>query len=572
MAATASYNFVSLPPRILPAEVRNESSVEKTVKAYCEHVASKGKLSGYIDLEITAKSPLFIGTEMGNCEFFAPAGKKIIPGSTLRGMAKNIMKIVTAGAMRCTKEDADFNDKQLYFRTMAGSGRIREAYVNELVINKRDSENHWYSETKATAGYLLHNEVEDRYYMCPTNFKRVNDPRRVREISGAILWDDAKNQGKVACFTGKMPFGRTAKKHYTVHGSLNLSKKEELPADVVEAYKNDITRDEKLDIFKLGLKGEKAREFAGEEYDFVCPCFYLKKDGVIKHFGFGQYYRIPYEKTIKDHVPAELQESTIDFTDMLFGKKEQWGSRLAFEDAEIQSEGEDVEAGEIKPLLEPKPTSFQLYLAQAQAQGGTAANWNDDVPIRGYKMYWHQAGADWRGHTDNENLRSVIRPVGKDANFRGKIRFERLSEVELGALAKVFALAVKDGELCYKVGKGKSLGLGSIRIEPSLVVYDEKENYSNLFMEGALNLASEEKGSEGILEYAQIFDAYLKEEFTERERARYDISQRELAAMLSWANTEKPEWKEKIRMMSIEDKDKPFQNRFILPTAMQVVR
>ena len=87
-----------------------------------------------------------------------------------------------------------------------------------------------------------------------------------------------------------------------------------------------------------------------------------------------------------------------------------------------------------------------------------------------------------------------------------------------------------------------------------------------------MNLASEEKGSEGILEYAQIFDAYLKEEFTERERARYDISQRELAAMLSWANTEKPEWKEKIRMMSIEDKDKPFQNRFILPTAMQVVR
>ena len=45
----------------------------------------------------------------------------------------------------------------------------------------------------------------------------------------------------------------------------------------------------------------------------------------------------------------------------------------------------------MKPLLEPKPTSYQLYLNQEGTTEEKKNNWNTQgVFIRGYKMYWHQ--------------------------------------------------------------------------------------------------------------------------------------------------------------------------------------
>ncbi|MDD7678412.1 MAG: RAMP superfamily CRISPR-associated protein, partial [Anaerovibrio sp.] len=84
--AEAPYNFVPLISEVVTGEIDEVSQT-----AYKEHVLAHGKNTGYIDLEITSKSPLFIG---GNGEkFFAPSGKPMIPGSSIRGMVKNLFKI-----------------------------------------------------------------------------------------------------------------------------------------------------------------------------------------------------------------------------------------------------------------------------------------------------------------------------------------------------------------------------------------------------------------------------------------------------------------------------------------------
>ena len=124
--AEAPYNFVPLISEVVTGEIDEVSQT-----AYKEHVLAHGKNTGYIDLEITSKSPLFIG---GNGEkFFAPSGKPMIPGSSIRGMVKNLFKIITCGSMR---PGEDIEDKHLYSRGMAAKGNFGKYYSERMSETK----------------------------------------------------------------------------------------------------------------------------------------------------------------------------------------------------------------------------------------------------------------------------------------------------------------------------------------------------------------------------------------------------------------------------------------------------
>ena len=110
--ATAPYNFVSLQEKILPSPIED-------VETYKKQLQNAELFSGEISIAIESRTPLFIG---GNGEKnFAPV-KEIIPGSTLRGMLKNIFKIVTCSSFRgeteTQKTGEDFNDEHIYYRCL----------------------------------------------------------------------------------------------------------------------------------------------------------------------------------------------------------------------------------------------------------------------------------------------------------------------------------------------------------------------------------------------------------------------------------------------------------------------
>mgnify|MGYP000892369645 FL=1 len=113
--ATASYNFVPLSATVIRSPIdggaKNDAERQENYKRY---VKEHGRLSGQIELSCRTMTPVFIGTGDKEGAFFAPAGKPILPGSTLRGMVKNIFKIVTCGAMRTDKDGADVADRALY--------------------------------------------------------------------------------------------------------------------------------------------------------------------------------------------------------------------------------------------------------------------------------------------------------------------------------------------------------------------------------------------------------------------------------------------------------------------------
>ena len=561
--ATASYNFVSLPPKVLPAPFDGGAvSDEERQENYRSHILSKGKLSGYICLSIKTVTSIFVGN--GGSEFFGPNGDPVIPGSSIRGMVKNIFKIVTCGAMRGDKEDADFNDKNLYFRTMADKKvNIRKTYASR--IKKDDVE----------AGFLVHSKYNNQYYMVETDFEEKNGSvADVAAKSPSIYWGE--NGEGVITYTGQMK----RKHHYTRHiipnwEEITLNEDNTVDESVIEDYKNDETRQkvEKggVDVFQgpYCLKNDKASAYTGNpDVDFVAPCFYVKERGKIRHFGYGRFYRIPYRQSIGMAVPKGLQSDIIDYTDAIFGRKELWGSRLSFENAVCTSgKANQDNPAYARILSNPKPTSFQFYLNQDDPT--QIKHWDSNgACIRGYKMYWHKK-MSWANpeQEPSDMCPHPIHPVKPGQVFQSRIRFERLSRDELGALLKVFELAQKDEELCFKIGQGKSIGLGSIRVEATLKL-DGDSYYKQLFDDSGQWHTAET--SADFSEYVAEFEEKLKTGLSKEDYVRYQIAQGELSHLLDWKNTATPDWNDKTAPMDINDPEKPFQNRLILPLAREV--
>ena len=579
--ATAPYNFVSLPQGVLVSPMDGDAANdEERIANYRQHIRTNGKHSGHIDIELRTLTSVFIGAgiraENDTENFFAPNGTPMIPGSSIRGMVKNLFKIVTCGAMRGNGED--YNDRVLYFRTMAGKNKgMRDLYIKEMstqIFREIDGKKVTISETKATAGYLIQQKGDTAYYICPAEF-RVMPDKKGGSQHDTVVWGEP-GSGEAACYTGEMHSKSSYTKHYNPDWQTRIPVRDA----VVQAYREDITR-KGMDILndkdRNGAgktcdtkKNQSAAEFTGDDdVVFVMPCFYKQDDkGDVRHFGFGRFYRIPYQMSIGAHVIGMGTEK-VDYADAIFGRKELWSGRLAFTDALPVEEPKMEDAAYPKVLSEPKPTSVQLYLEQ-KGKNGTLAHWDSpNVAIRGYKLYWHQKDkTNW--HNEIQEKKNVtgarIQPVKAGTVFRGSIRFERLSADELGALLKV--LRIGGNDLCCKLGKGKSIGLGSVRITACLFLTDMADSYRNVFDEsGGWNTAEHE---EDMNAYIAEFDRVLREKLPPKTFQRYKESMEELRYMLDWKRTETPDWAKKTALMTIDDRNKPFQNRWVLPTARNV--
>ena len=564
--ATAPYNFVTLPDMIVPSPLDQnlnwqEMKEEERLERYKAYILTQGKLSGKLELELETVTPCFIG---GNGEsFYAPNGKPVIPGSTLRGLTKNLMKMVTCGAMR---RDEDFYDHHLYFRDIASTNKnLRDYYQNRMVetveFTKKDGTKGSASRTKADPGFLI--RVKGDYFICPAQSEKK--PVKNQFEKATIHW---YAEGSADIITNPM---RGKKIFMHIKDPVwDPDKQVSVPKKVVEEYQADKTR-KGLNLFKNAKTGTAAGGFTHrKEVDFVVPCFYVAHNGVVQHFGHGRYYRIPYLKSIGDQIPENMQRPVIDFTDALYGSKELWAGRLSFEDAQLIGNPELLKKSFSHPLMSPNPTSYQLYLKQNDYP---AKHWDDETEIRGYKLYWHQKidATGWQIGADENFVKgmSEIQPLAGGNRFKGVIRFSHLSEVELGALCSLFCLGKNGEDIVYKIGQGKSIGMGSIRIKAKLFIEDTKARYSKLFEGENWNVSIAEAD---VAEYCGQFISYQNEKLGEN-RKRFEVGMQELRTILNWNQTKLPDWKDKTAMMNpTKDKfDLRLKDRVILKDAISFV-
>lgn len=134
-AASAPYNFVPLPEKIIPAV--------SAVHELPDHDEfDRERYSGYFDVTLTTVSPLYIRGPIAaqnlprqeeksvkdNPAFFhtGDEARPVIPGSSLRGMLRSLLEIVSYSKMQWVSE------KQSFFRTVDGTA-IGQYYNRRMV-------------------------------------------------------------------------------------------------------------------------------------------------------------------------------------------------------------------------------------------------------------------------------------------------------------------------------------------------------------------------------------------------------------------------------------------------------
>lgn len=547
--AKAPYNFVPLN--------QNEEFLHSGITPNNVYLTQdEGFYTGHIAITATNKTPVYVrgtltpenkskntyttknGTKV-QIENYKPAGKLGLPGSSVRGMIRSIVEIVSFGKF------GFFNNNNLYFRSFADESR-----------KLRDEYNSFFNNQNAIKAGLIYKEGR-HYHLIPDGEYR-NIPRE----NG-----------------GKQYFKRIQPDKYIIHsgyisGKLNdwevtctedKSRQVPIPESDIQKYISDKNRSKN----SINL----VKEAETEKY---VPCFYFSYNyNGEQHFiiGHTRHFRIPYKISISGCiVPKELTDpELIDLTESMFGSTKNPG-KLFFDDLELMK-GQEMEPSVLKILGSPNPTSIQLYLEQDENEIKDLYHYDsDEAIIRGNKAYWHKSNSNfWKKPGNQDNLikdvktgkdkqSTIVKPINEGAVFKGNLRFKNLSEIELGAL--LFVLKLRNNS-CHKIGMGKPYGLGSLKISVDLFISDRKKRYQSLTEEW-LKLTPKNEKIETLIQ--GFSDAVWKIENPNHVGKSLWVHPRlgQLRRILDW---EKKPDDETTDYMELED----FKLRMVLPTPREII-
>jgi len=642
--AMAPYNFIPLPNQALSVSDGIEIDGEK-IKPWMMHDKFiPGTYSGWIDLEIVPKTPLFIRgpatKKNGKWEtresrlrpepFKTPDDTKpMIPGSSLRGMIRTLVEILSFSKIQPVTKEKPF------YRSV-GRGRIGKVYRGRMVQGN----------LKPVGGYICIND--DRWTIVPARevlrvhrdilnglqleipirqnpkyhpswkgqhkncwFKRdPNDEMNVVELSLTPKSDDWE-QG-ILVLTGTAP---EKKREFVFVG-----RDERNPIDIPDTilwrfHDEDQISSWQRDAFPRDRPQKGSRRADGYLRDRE-PVFYLCFDSSqsgsnpmgLVFLGRAQMFRFPYDKSPLDLVPGRNRDAGIDMSEAIFGivprdkndPSPAIKGRVYFEDAPAIEVRDDCYDETLVPeiLSSPKITCFQHYLTQygsLDSEKQTTYIDGDKTTIRGHKLYWHRWDEkqhleavkeenqeellpDLQSEDPKDKQHTIIKPIkANSVTFKGRIRFENLANVELGVL--LCALELTD-DCAHKLGMGKPLGLGSVVINIKLNLIDRQKRYQSWSESGETTDDSRkfvEEFQKKILEHAQqTREPTVDQKQGLRRIARLDA----FFHMLSW--DKKPTF-ESTRYMTIEGGDamrfpvdkggkvNEYQKRPVLPTPHNVV-
>lgn len=517
--ATAPYNFIPLPEKVLAAEELHAGGPDARPWVN-HHRILDGHLSGHLDISITTKTPTFTRgarLRVENDGDWDPTearlrqdpmtsleGVPILPGSTIRGAVRSLFEILTFSKL------VPVTDKKRFYRTLPPA-RIGKIYQEQMISGDekpragylRQEGDRWFID-QAEAVQVRHTVLQQADDLpVPFRFEERKPNYRPHDrLHKLLVWFEQSQEGRVTgVYQNEQPGLRAGtlvlsgavrkKKNEFIFCKMEGAETVEIPEQVWEDFNSDRQISEWQEKrFPSGRDGRPVNGAAAEGD----PVFYLAHDGRVQFFGRARMFRLPYDKSPADLLPEDHRaDAPLDMTETVFGSVNQDRAikgRVSFSTAVA---GERPDSGWFDEpfvpamLSSPKPTCYPHYLVQDGNLGPekqTTYLAKDRTSLRGHKLYWHRptkspghVGTDVTVRNVGENagrMHTVIKPVKSGITFRGRIRFTNLTEVELGAL--ITAIDLPDG-CAHKIGMAKSLGLGSVRFESTLTLADPVVRY-----------------------------------------------------------------------------------------------
>ncbi|RMD63957.1 TIGR03986 family CRISPR-associated RAMP protein, partial [Candidatus Parcubacteria bacterium] len=499
------------------------------------------------------------------------AEQPVIPGSSLRGMVRALVEIAGYGKMQWV------TNEPLVFRAVGDRTSLGDYYRRRLMKEDRaryftplvqagymlKQGSYWFIQPAKTIGgttfarihydLIPNKESLAKWRGCKNAYLlwvRLGD-YNYQPVRGGFLHlkytpvlearpeaTPGFQEGVLAC-SGKM---KKKQREIVVFPPDESAALIPVSDDLVRAYRNQITKEQRQ------LLGDEGVLNPGQ------PVFYLMENDQLVFFGHTMLFRLPYQRSPLDLVPEKLRRiDSVDLAEAMFGfvpqekndRRQARAGRVFFTNACLEPNQTGVWLSQVTPeiLSGPKPTTFQHYLTQQEPDevdsGKRDRKGNPkmelrldhyasppphETTIRGHKIYWHQGPiklddvrerdrVDWS--TDTQH--TAIRPVKAGVTFRFRIYFENLRDFELGALLWALTLPGDPGkDYCHSLGMGKPLGMGAVKITPTLYLSNRAERYTQLFAGSDWRLG-EEKPSD-TQAFVRSFEDFVLSKMDAQER------------------------------------------------------
>lgn len=469
-----------------PIFIRNGHSQQTGKKAkeiIKQWVKSGVKPDNVDDLEILDKYLSFSNIKNKNGE-----KEYSIPSSSLKGMLRNTLEIMSRSRIKMDNEIFSFRDidhptyksevsnrlwnnliKKGWLKKVDGRWIIEECNAKRVDV-RRMFRNHKYADLSAADKYKLMNGQNLNHTF---SFEReLTVGNRVTDHLYRIDDNGGRLRGKLVFFGGM-----ESKKYEFVFTEPN-GEEYNVPNDLMHRF---------LDI-DAKLKDTQWQYYI-ENGDTEYPVFFYSSDGEnVDHFGFSKLYKIPTRKLdeIQPLLSYRKRKSRyrLDLAECIFGTVADTNPRSGkFKNdttlkgrvftgiGKLKTKVKEHEVKNINVVLSsPKPSYYPFYVEDGETY------LFENAEIRGFKKYpIHNTQKDSDLNAENKEIESIIRPLPAKTQFTSKIRFHNLNKIELGALLSAITLHGNEETLFHSIGSGKPLGYGKIKISIERLRFQNKK-------------------------------------------------------------------------------------------------
>lgn len=486
-------NFIN-PYNFVPVNLKNTKRADAAER-------TEELLTGYFQCRIRCRTPLAIpdtehredmGREHYKYPFFSVNGRPVIPGSAVRGVIRNVYETITdscfgsvQGNPAITARSSRAFKPGLLINESNG-WRLYQAKKYLLVVDRRFYDRQSLNRNGITCYENLAGQYKTGAAVCfePAVDRSGRELQYVKERGGrkipigayvknfkTDLSDSAMQKGYI-CIGEKSP-----KRHF--HGvfqkgapvpDVRITEAEfQRLEDVLEEYRDE----RKNRLYPGAHRGYP--DYIHAKKNGVIPVYYSVENGKL-YMTFAALGRKAYNKRWNDIASAKSHDKCSGRDHLcpacaLFGTAEgdKFGSRVRFTDAEYTGNAGNClnsRGTTFAELGSPRPSYVPFYLREIRTNADYSVGYDSDqMEIRGRKFYWHHV-PDTDRRIPRNKRNATFETVKDSAEFGFRIYFDGITKRQLTLLAMAVHLNENDpdGHMCHKIGHGKPLGYGSVKI------------------------------------------------------------------------------------------------------------
>lgn len=463
-------------------------------------------VTGYMECILKCRTALAIpgerkpeseGKEHAQYEFFSIDGKPIIPGSSIRGVIRNVYETLTDSCFGTMRKDTKITE------------RVKKALRPGLLVRYGDNgQERW--ELHKAERYLI--VIDERFY-----YRKKLENIRVHKEDREELRENYRTGDRVRYNTVPKGENGEVQTYKRIGAYANINENGEKAGYIcigettpnrhfqsifedkgdsgIEVGDDDFARLETIlkmyrnkKINKQYGKGEEDHK-GYEDYEEakrngVIPVYYSKEEAAPLYLSFAALGRKAFIKTLNDKAREKSHQKCDSRKNLcpacaLFGttEGEKAAGKVRFTDAVcINYDSKYLQENVTFQELASPHMSYSPFYLRKRGNSSEKADYSQSydsecLDIRGRKFYWHHRPvlkSNIKKNDKNKKERYDFFDVIKEnAVFKFRIYFENISEEEqLHLLATAVNLGENDigGKYCHKFGHGKPLGFGSAKM------------------------------------------------------------------------------------------------------------